>query len=38
MHKSELLGQAWMKPGKEKNAKNVLSFSKRFNEVNLIFL
>ena len=29
----ELLGQAWMKPGKEFKAKNILLFSKRFNEV-----
>ncbi len=29
----ELLGEAWMKPGKEDKAKNVLLFSKRFNEV-----
>ncbi|CAF0754244.1 unnamed protein product [Brachionus calyciflorus] len=30
----ELLGQAWMKVGKERNAKNVLLFSKRFNEMS----
>jgi hypothetical protein len=29
----ELLGQAWMKPGKEENAPHILMFSKRFNQV-----
>ena len=32
----ELLGQAWMKSGKEKKAPNVLLFSKRFNQVIIV--
>ncbi len=34
----ELLGEAWMKPGKEEKAKYVLLFSKRFNEVDFSFV
>ena len=34
----ELLGQAWMKPGKEDNAPHVLMFSKRFNQVFCLYL